>query len=355
MNDPRIPAAVHHIATEAVDTCPEVAFDDQMDFPLTSDAPDTVLDRLPGILRVQSLTRLLERDRILNRAILCHRRTTLCVDWVSTTVDTRLHRGSLVSIKRADHVRCHDGALRIQRLLPVSRPSASCNIFETIPATWSKDIDAIERAAALWGELPRPLAHLVTALLWDGERLHRFVSGPSSLGGHHAHTGGNFRHSVEVAEQARALGQTLPLANVPLLIAGGLLHDLAKAAEYRYDRIHSHFQLSDRGQLIGHRDTLIEWLAVARSSAGVVINEATWLGLLHMLNAAKGAPAWLGLREPRSLDAEILSTVDRLSSQGDLRQRTAPKGSGGFGTSHPHLGGHRTYVTPAVACAEGGV
>jgi len=119
MNDPRIPAAVRHIATEAADTCPEVAFDDQMDFPLTSDAPDTVLDRLPGILRVQSLTRLLERDRILNRAILCHRRTTLCVDWVSTTVDTRLHRGSLVSIKRADHVRCHDGALRIQRLLPV--------------------------------------------------------------------------------------------------------------------------------------------------------------------------------------------------------------------------------------------
>jgi len=141
---------------------------------------------------------------------------------------------------------------------------------------------------------------------------------------------------------------------VPLLIAGGLLHDLAKAAEYRYDRIHSHFQLSDRGQLIGHRDTLIEWLAVARSSAGVVINEATWLGLLHMLNAAKGAPAWLGLREPRSLDAEILSTVDRLSSQGDLRQRTAPKGSGGFGTSHPHLGGHRTYVTPAVAHGIGG-
>jgi 3'-5' exoribonuclease len=346
MNDPRIPFAVDAAAAAVRGTFPETSSED---LHVTEPPPDAVFERLSGILRVQSLTRDVEGDRIVNRATLYHRRATLCVDWVTQHMDTRLHDGSLVCIKPAARVRCQDGAVRIQRLVPISRPVASCNIFETIPSNWNKDTDRIDRAAALWEELPRPLAHLVTAMLWDGERLHRFVSGPSSLNGHHADIGGNFRHSIDVAEQARAIGLTQPLANVPQLIAGGLLHDLAKAAEYRYDRGRARFYLSERGELIGHRDTLIEWLAVARHSAGVIIDDASWLGFLHMLNAAKGAPDWLGLREPRSLEADILAAADRLSGQGDLRQRTAPQGDSGFGASHPHLGRYRTYVSPAMS------
>lgn len=76
-----------------------------------------------------------------------------------------------------------------------------------------------------------------------------------------------------------------------------------------------------------------------------LIDDATWLGFLHMLNAARGAPAWLGLREPRSLEAELLSMADRISGHEDLYRRCAPKdGRNGFGGYHPHLG-HRTYVT----------
>lgn len=308
-------------------------------------APDVLLDALPSVMRIQSLSRLLEHDRIVNRAVLYHRKGSLCVDWITQHVDTRLHRHGLVSIRPAAGTRCSDGATRIQRLLPVTKPMPSFNLFETILPGWVKDQDLVRRAAVVWEALPRPLGHLVNAVLWDSDRLHRFVTGPSSIRGHHNEPSGNFRHSVEVAERASRLGQMCVLANAPLLIAGGLLHDVAKAAEYRYDRSGRRFRLSDRGELVGHRDTLIEWLAVARQSGGVIIDEATWLGLLHMLNAARGAPSWLGLREPRSLEAELLSVADRLSGHEDLHRLCAPKeGREGFGSYHPHLG-HRTYVT----------
>ena len=310
--------------------------------PFSSDA---VLTALPPILRIQSLTRALDHDKIVNRAVLSHRGSTLCVDWISQHVDTRLYRHGLARIRPATTSRCADGATRIQRLVPVTSPTPLCNLFDTLLPGWVKDAELVARASALWESLPRPLAHLLNAVLWDAERLHRFVTGPSSIRGHHNDLSGNFRHSIEVAERARDLGLDCPLANTPLLVAGGLLHDAAKAAEYRYDRRGRRFRLSDRGQLVGHRDTLIEWLAVARHAAGVSIDEATWLGLLHMLNAVRGAPGWLGLREPRSLEAELLAMADRLSGHQDLHQRCRPNaGKGGFGGYHAHLG-HRTYVT----------
>lgn len=310
-----------------------------------SPSPDVLLETLPPILRIQSLSRLLDGDKILNRATLYHRKATFCVDWITKQVDTRLHRSGLVSIRQAATTRCSDGATRIQRLLPVTKPLPSFNLFDTLLPGWVKDPNLAIRAATLWEALPRPLGHLVNAVLWESDRFHRFVTGPSSIRGHHNDISGNFRHTVEVAERARDLGLGCPLASTSLLIAGGLMHDVAKAAEYRYDRCGRRFLLSDRGQLVGHRDTLIEWLAVARETGDVIIDEASWLGLLHMLNAARGAPSWLGLREPRSLEAELLSVADRLSGHEDLHRRCMPKErKSGFGGYHPHLG-HRTYVT----------
>jgi 3'-5' exoribonuclease len=312
-------------------------------------AMDRVREAMPAVMRIQSLTRVLYGNAIQNRAVLYHRKATLCVDWITNQVDTRLHRYGLVTIKLAATTRCHEGTTRIQRLVPACRPMPSFNLFDTVLPEWLADAELATRANTLWDELPRPLAHLVNAVLWDDARLHRFVTGPSSLGSHPSSRNGNFRHSIEVAERARDFGRHSATANVPLLIAAGLLHDVAKAAEYRYDRMARRFRLSERGQLVGHRQTLLEWLAVARSNAGVIINEGVWLGLLHMFSAVRGAPAWAGLRAPRSLEAGILAMADRLSGDEDLHQRCAPEASGAcFGSYHPHPG-HRSYVTPEVS------
>ena len=301
---------------------------------------DRIIDLIPSVMRIQSLERVLGADgKIHNRAVLYHQRCILTVAWATQHVDTRLHRFGLVTIKHALTIRRTGGAIGIHRLLPADQPLPNVNLFDMVLPEWVKDRELVARATALWEELPRPLAHLVNALLWDSGRFHRFVTGPSSINGHHNSWNGNLRHSVEVAELARDIGQRTALANVSLLIAGGLLHDAAKADEYRYDRARSAFRLSERGQLIGHRDTLIEWIATARQSGRVIVPDDSYLALLHMINAVKGAPSWIGLREPRCLEVDILAMADRLSGQEDVHARCAPEdGQAGFGAYHAHVG-----------------
>lgn len=344
MNNPLISDAILNAFAAGVGATPFDSLDDEFEL---SVLPNRVAELMPSVLRIQSLERVLNADQLIhNRAVLFHECCTMSVDWITQHVDTRLHRFGLVTIRHASNVVSADGSIRIQRLLPANQARANENLFETILPEWVKDRELVARAGLLWEALPKPLAHLLNAVLWESGRFHRFVMGPSSLQGHHHGWNGNFRHSVEVAEHAREIGQRTPLANTGLLIAGALLHDVAKADEYRFDRGQSRFRLSERGELIGHRDTLIEWLAVARATGRVILPDDLYLGLLHMINAVKGAPAWLGLREPRCLEAEILSMADRLSGHEELHSRCAPQdGESGFGGYHPHIG-RRTYVTP---------
>jgi 3'-5' exoribonuclease len=305
-----------------------------------------VADRWPPLMRIVSLERTLDAShKVRNRAVLFHESCSLSVEWITQQADCRLHRHGLVTIRWGSALRCEDGAVRIERPIPADRPDATTNLFATIPYSWVKtpDRDLVKRAMGLWETLPRPLAHLFNAVLWESSRFHRYVLGPSSLAHHHLNLTGNFRHCVEVAEQGVLMAATTPRANRGLLIAAGLLHDAAKADEYVLDRRTGRFVLSPRGEMLGHRATILEWLAVARAMAGVVMSDALYLELAHVISAVKGAPHWLGMREPRCIEAEILSMADRLSGEAEVMERLGPQETG-FGRRHPQTG-RRLYLT----------
>lgn len=309
--------------------------------PLPPEGRDDLPGRLPPIFRLQSIERLpFEGGMVLNRAVLFHEQASLRVTWLSKVVDPRLAADSLVSIRWLGRPTSFAGAVQISRLVALSRPEASVNLFETVPQSWIRHRALVQRARVLWGQLDEPLRGLVNALLWSGRRFRRYVTGPSSLAGHHASWHGNLTHSVEVAEQVLRLesGQ----GRTALLVAAALLHDVGKADEYHFDAGRGQFVLSDRGVLVGHRNTLLEWLGAARAANPAPLSEARYLALLHALSAAKGAPPWLGLREPCSVEATVLSVADRLSGQMELMARHAPRGAG-FGAFHRHLGG-RPFV-----------
>lgn len=304
---------------------------------------DQVVDRLPTVLRIQSIARLpFDERHMLCQAVLFHEQAGLKVEWLCRQPDNRLTAGALVSIRWLGRPVSTTGAIRISRLVKLERPEASLNPFATIPHSWVKDRPLVARAAQLWEGLGRPLQHLFNAIFWDHHRFERYLDGPSSLAGHHNGRNGNFRHAVEVAERARALASHHSEAHLPVLLASSLLHDAGKAEEYRFNGRHRRFEMTERGTLLGHKHTVLEWIAAARAQHRVIVPEAHYLALLHAITAAKGAPDWLGLREPLSLDAHILSMVDRLSGQADLVARNAPT-QGGFGAYHRHLGG-RPYV-----------
>lgn len=314
--------------------------------PIPSAAPDNVVAKLPPIFRVESISRLpLDNHYALNRAVLFHERASLMVEWPSRKVDARLGVGSLVSIRWLGRPESLGGAVRISRLAVLERPEASVDLFQTIPTAWVQERTLVSRASALWHRLPPHFQHLFNAIFWDASRLHRYLLGASSLRGHHSGAHGNLRHTLEVAEQALKMAENQALACPDVLLMAALLHDAGKADEYCLGG--SGLEMTTRGKLIGHRHTIIEWIAAAVANAGVCIPEPQYVGLIHALTSARGAPEWLGLREPCTLDAILLSAADRLSGQIELMARHSPA-QAGFGRFHPHLRGQPYVVGTSV-------
>lgn len=295
--------------------------------PVPSAQPDRVIALLPPIFRVQSITRLPWQDGYaLNRAVLFHARASLCVEWVSRKVDARLGAGSLVSIRWLGRPASVGGAVRIARLVVLQRPESRLDLFQTIPHGWVQDRSLLSRASALWQRLPPYFRHLFNAIFWEGRRLHRYLLGTGSPD----KTGG-LRCTLGVAEQVIRMAAGQPLACTDVLLMAALLHEAGKADTWEGE-------LGVRGRLVGHRYTLIEWIATATAVARVRVPEAHYVGLLHALTSARGAPNSRGRSAPATLDAVLLSSASRLSADVDPVNRRSPTRSG-LGCVHPSLRG----------------
>jgi hypothetical protein len=90
--------------------------------------------------------------------------------------------------------------------------------------------------------------------------------------------------------------------------------------------------------MVGHKQTLIEWMAVARRTDRVILSDDHYLLISNMLNSNRHAPEYLGIPKPVSELAGILSSADRVSGDSDNFTRFAPRSvTGGLGKFHPHL------------------
>jgi len=301
---------------------------------------------LPRIYRLASLqTRTDAVGCARHTAHLFHSQAAFTARWTARRLDARLISGALVSPRWSGPGRCDDsGTLSIVRLAVLERPEADLSLFQTVPPGWKVERALLQRAHTLWCELPTPHRLLFNAIFWEGERFRRLCTGPSSIEGHHCDHAGNLRHTVEVAEHMRALATDRPHVDRSLAVLVALLHDAGKADEYRL-RWDGNWGLSDQGRLIGHRTTIVVWIAAALARWSIRLPKEQALGLLHILSAVAYAPAWMGLRAPQLAEAELLSMADRLSGSDDLLRRLLPDGAG-WGAYHKHLG-RRPYRVAA--------
>jgi len=288
-----------------------------MDIALQNRSP-AVTDS-PFLYRLTSLVRLPAASGrgVHNEATLYHDRRQLRVAWQSSTVDSRLKRGCLVALRGvAPEAVGEEGAcLRIGRLELLEKPVASVNPFMAIPLAWVADRALVQRAAALWEQLGRPFQHLLNAVLWDGGRFYRYVTGPASTADYPWSPGSNFRQAVATAERAAQLTRGLDNVSPSVVIAAALLHSAGKADDYRLTM--AGYELSERGYWVGGQHTILEWLAVAR--ARVIVPEAQYLALVHVLIAVRG-----GAAHGQSTEAAILAVANRLQGQASPAQAAFP-------------------------------
>ena len=280
-----------------------------MSYPINTPTPSGTTSpvetrALAPYYRLTSLMRLPGKTGIgvYNEATLYHAGDTLRIGWTSQTVDSRLRRGDIVTVREGRARGPRPEVLPVLRIARVDHPVAAVNPFDLAPGSWLNDRAIARRAAALWEQMERPLQHLVNAVLWDGARFYRYVTGPVSMAEYPAPPGGNFRRAVELAEEAVLLADGLPDVARGALIAAALLHDAGKADDFRLAPDGRGLTLSERGRWIGYQHTILEWLGVARTKT--IVPDALYHRLAHVLIAFHRPP-----ESPQAIEAVILKVA----------------------------------------------
>ncbi len=319
---------------------------------------------MPPIFRVTSLNHYQEARCIRYKAHLFHDKASLTVEWTRSQPDTRIQPCCLVSPRWNRHPVSHQGAVQINRLALMEHPEPEENLFRMVPHGWVKNRDLIGQAIELIDNLPRAYRYLFNAIFWNGERFRRYCMGPSSVNAHHNYDNGNLMHSVELAPLTLACAAGSGNGNLmhsvelalwmrnsikqadssrhALAVLVGLLHDAGKADEYQLTPS-GDWKLTDRGKLLGHKITIIEWIAAAHNRYKLHnLPLEHYMALLHCLTSNAHAPEWLGIRSPRMAEAILLSGLDQASGQLEIMQRCATE-QPGWGRYHDKLRGKQPY------------
>ena len=264
-----------------------------------------------SIFRVTNILREdIGNGKFRNEAYLFNNQASFKVDWIDTALISKIHMGQIVSPRMSFEPKCINGCIRICRLVVYEQPTDSVNLFDLIPFGWVKDRDVVKRGALMMAELSVAHRLLFNAIFWNHARFERFCKQPSSMIGHHSEPSGNLRHTVEVAEEMRAYCFTRSFTNIHLGVLSAFLHDARKADEYVLND-KGGWYLTERGKLLGHKITVIEWIAAAVSKWNIELPQDHYIGLLHVLTALPNAPEWLGIREPAMHESFLLSICDR--------------------------------------------
>ena len=201
------------------------------------------------------------------------------------------------------------------------------------------------------GEVVRAADHIadpdlrrITCELRDraGDKLLTFPAAKQML---HAERSGLLHHTTTMLRAANAIMSVYPQLNASLLIAGVIVHDLAKIDEMDADTLGLVSDYSVDGKLIGHivRGVVNIQLAAEKTKA----NPGKALLLQHMVLSHHGIPEYGSPLAPKFPEAEVLNTIDtldaRLYEMDEALSRAIP---GGFSEKVWGLDNRQLYRIP---------
>ena len=192
-------------------------------------------------------------------------------------------------------------------------PKEQHDIYAFLPSTGdcTKLWDWVDKQR---GEMQSATLKRVVDLFFanDDFRL-RFERTPGSPGGHHAKLGGLLLHVYEVVSIAKTTARTTR-ANMDLVIAGSLLHDIGKVEAYEVTP--TGFSATPCGLLLGH--VVLGALMLERALAKLgepICTEGQILELQHMILSHHGSLEFGSPVQPATLEAEIVHWADESSAK----------------------------------------
>ena len=155
------------------------------------------------------------------------------------------------------------------------------------------------------------LRSLTERLLSDaGDTLLYF---PAAAKLHHAERGGLLHHVVTMLRMAAHFADEYPTLDRDLLVAGVILHDLAKINELNATELGAVSDYSVDGMLIGHIVRGVARIDAVGRETGC--DEETLLMLEHMILSHHGVPEYGSPRPPMFPEAEVLSHLDMVDAR----------------------------------------
>lgn len=161
------------------------------------------------------------------------------------------------------------------------------------------------------GQVSNPhLRLLLESFFGDEAFVAAFAEAPGAKRQHHAYLGGLLEHTVSVTKLLCAVQELHPQLDRELLIAGGLLHDIGKLAEFATTVA---IDYTDIGRLVGHIVITDRW--VRDKIAGIadfpqeLDNKLTHILLSHHGQKEYGAPI-----VPMTAEACALHYADNLDA-----------------------------------------
>ncbi len=230
-------------------------------------------------------------------------------------------KGRVVQVLGQVEVYAKTGARQLKVTGPVRvLPSGTERIDEFLPRVEY----ATER---LWDALDKLRAGISTPRLSEAVNLFfaddafraRFERTPGAVRGHHARLGGLLLHVCEVASIGHQMAKSMRKANVDLVVAGALLHDIGKVEAYTVDA--KGLGYDPRNHLIGHVVLgclmFTERVAASRAAGTCTLSEGHVTELQHMILSHHGSLEFGSPVQPMTVEAELLHWADESSAKAD--------------------------------------
>ncbi len=149
----------------------------------------------------------------------------------------------------------------------------------------------------------------------------RFRTIPGGKIMHHSFVNGLLMHTLYMARIADHLAGVYPeVVDRDLLVAGTILHDVAKCDEFVTSPLGLVTEYSVKGELLGH--LVMGAQAVAEAAKGLDVPEEKSVLLQHMLLSHHGEPEFGAAVRPVCAESELLSMIDLIDSRMEIYKET---------------------------------
>ena len=169
-----------------------------------------------------------------------------------------------------------------------------------------------------------------------------FFTIPAAKTVHHSFLRGLLMHTLFMARTADYLaGLYSAVINRSLLLAGAILHDVAKCEEFDTSPLGLVTEYSTRGQLLGH--LVMGAQAVAKCAEALGIPEEKSTLLQHLLLSHHGQPEFGAAVLPLCAESELLSLIDTMDSRMEIYREVLEQTPAGTCSNRIFALEHRVY------------